>query len=247
MMKDRFEDNSGEALQGGSRDHDAPESIPDALIDAFFDEELPREKSAAFFAALRRDGRAARDVAWTQRALDALRRPVRSPDLTRAVLSKVGRKRGWVSESDRLWIRVARYSVAAVVLLTVAGVFVIERVLPRSAIMGDEAALTELAASMPDDAQRVGAAIGAMGLVQTGLPVQPEVYTQVSEVRSPFRGATDGLWTNMHDVRVRQARVVPVTYSSAQRADTVLALPLSKLVPGESLGESAAIVQTSGR
>lgn len=74
---------------GNSGGHDAARGsrdVPQHLVDAFFDRELDPPARMELFALLRKDPRAALNMERTQEAIDAIREPEATPDLTPAIL-----------------------------------------------------------------------------------------------------------------------------------------------------------------
>lgn len=126
--------------------------IPDHVIDSFLDGDLRREDSARLFSALRSDPAAARDLVGMQRAIDALRRPVPSPDFSARILAEVGRRKGWLNWSQRRAVWHGRVAAAALLLLLLGGVYVGQRVAPEVTIAGQRPApINELARAVPTE------------------------------------------------------------------------------------------------
>lgn len=127
--------------------------VPDHMVDRFFDRELTRAESAKLFDSLRADPEAARDLVQTQRALDALRRPVQTPDLSRAILAKVNGRTPLLTRRGVRHIRVGRLVSAAALVAVIAGAFVIQRQHPQIVHIGgtDLAPIAEIAMCMPAD------------------------------------------------------------------------------------------------
>lgn len=159
-MPDRF----GHLLPDDSGPGDSParhEQIPEDIVDAFFDGELERDRSAELFESLRNDPEAAKDIAWTMRAIDALRRPVASPDLRGRILARAGLARGgWVHRRERRWVTGGRIAAAVLVVGAVALGFTAQRLAPPGLVTGQEPApLVELARSVPTETAGVFAAV----------------------------------------------------------------------------------------
>jgi len=126
--------------------------IPDHVIDSFLDGELRREDSARLFSALRQDPGAARDLVGMQRAIDALRQPVPSPDFSARILAEVGKRKGWLNWSQRRAVWHGRIAAAALLLLLLGGVYVGQRVAPEVTIAGQRPApINELARAVPTE------------------------------------------------------------------------------------------------
>ncbi len=126
--------------------------IPDHVIDSFLDGDLRREDSAKLFSALRQDPGAARDLVGMQRAIDALRQPVPSPDFSASILAEVGKRKGWLNWSQRRAVWHGRVAAAALLLLLLGGVYVGQRVAPEVTIAGQRPApINELAHAVPTE------------------------------------------------------------------------------------------------
>lgn len=144
------------------RDPEMGARIPDELVDAFFDRELPLNESSRLFSSLRNDPAKAREIVGTQRALDALRQPVKAPDLSSKILAEVGRKKGWLSSQQRRTLSFGRVATAAALLLMVSGVFVLQRVAPQFTESGTRPApIHELSAAVPADTAGAGRNVAA--------------------------------------------------------------------------------------
>jgi hypothetical protein len=91
----------------------------DRVLQAYFDKD-PRLNAAALREAIRQTPALAEDIARTQRVLNELNRPARTPDLSKAILDAVDHKRSFVTSRTRLRISAARLAIAASVLAGVA-------------------------------------------------------------------------------------------------------------------------------
>jgi len=158
--------------------------IPDHVIDSFLDGDLRREDSAKLFSALRNDPSAARDLVGMQRAIDALRQPVPSPDFSAKILAEVGKRKGWLNWSQRRAVWHGRVAAAALLLLLLGGVYVGQRVAPEVTIAGQRPApINELARAVPtesaDAARTVREAVSTVraSVASTVLFARTEVST----------------------------------------------------------------------
>lgn len=120
------QENSGERRAAGA----ARGPIPQELVDRFFDRELDEPSREQFFGMLRQDLSRCAEVAKTQRIVSMLREPVETPDLTGRILDRVGRRRGFMPESMRRWVKAGRLAAAACVLFAVLGFAVGRRYAP---------------------------------------------------------------------------------------------------------------------
>lgn len=104
------------------------------LLDAYFDRELPPDEEAALVRLLQRDAGAAMLFGESEAAIDALRLPVASPDLSGRILTEVGRRRGWLGARLQRFIAVGRVAVAACLLLALAVTLMAKRIAPDAGI-----------------------------------------------------------------------------------------------------------------
>ncbi len=124
----------------------------DRLVDELLDGELPREKSRAMFERLCDDPRGSRELASTQRAVDALKAPVVGPDFVGSVTDELERKRGFVSEAGRRRVWAARVAAAAAVALVAGAGFMAQRSWPGLGGAGEEAPMSRLASNVSSEA-----------------------------------------------------------------------------------------------
>jgi hypothetical protein len=156
---DALRDETGEDAPKGER-------IPDDLVDAFFDDELDEEASRAFMRELREDHATARDVVSTNSALEALRRPVSTPDFTGSIIDRVHGKTPWLSGRQFAILGQWRLAAAACVLLLMTGAFIVQRMAPGAVSFTQrEAPVSQLAETLPgatsDIAQTVNVSLDA--------------------------------------------------------------------------------------
>ncbi|MCA9287815.1 MAG: hypothetical protein KDA05_04475 [Phycisphaerales bacterium] len=127
-MSQRRDDNRNPD-RGGRVDR--PASIPDDLVDRFFDDELSDPDRRAFLHSLPSDLARCEDVAKTRRAIDMLRAgSVPAPDLTGRIIATVDSRRGFASRRVRQMARVVRLGLAAGVVLFAGAIAAVERVAP---------------------------------------------------------------------------------------------------------------------
>jgi len=107
------------------------ESI-DSLVDAVLDREIEGADRERIESLIRQNREASQQLDQTQAALDAVRSPVRAPDLTASILDEVGRRRGWLDRPALRLVTVGRMAMAASFLLLVTAAFVTERVAPEA-------------------------------------------------------------------------------------------------------------------
>jgi len=115
----------------------ARERIEEALsarVDRCLDRELSAEECAALYEDLKASPEQARRLAETHAALDMLRAPVETPDLTAGILHEVGLRRGWLSARLQRVVTVGRLAAAACLLLALTVVLTAKRAAPDAAV-----------------------------------------------------------------------------------------------------------------
>lgn len=123
------------------RDHpdmrdDAPGRIPESLIDAAMDGELDTEIQKEIGRALKYDPIRKQEFHDTRDAINALRMPIESPDLSDRVLERAHRHRHFIPLKLRQQVRAGRLAMAAVLLITMLGVAGLQRAYPRLTTFG---------------------------------------------------------------------------------------------------------------
>lgn len=120
--------------------HDAGAAhIPDHIVDRFFDRELTRSEASGLFESFRADPASARKFVQTQRMLDTLKEPVRTPDFTRSILSRINEatpEAPLLSRRGVRQIRFGRYAAAAALVALIGGAFVMQRISPNVVELG---------------------------------------------------------------------------------------------------------------
>ena len=97
--------NPGATPDGPARGERFDDARLDALLDAFFDKELPVDESSSLFKGLRTNPAKAREFAATRQALSAPHSRAR-PDLADEILSKVHAQRPWLRDRDVWGVRI---------------------------------------------------------------------------------------------------------------------------------------------
>jgi hypothetical protein len=116
--------------QGGAERHDragSSRSELERLADDLLDGELPRARSAELFRELSQSDEAVRELHATNRAIDALREPVDTPDFVKRVMGEVGGRRGFTDERSRRWVWAGRVGVAAALVVVAGAGFAYQR------------------------------------------------------------------------------------------------------------------------
>jgi len=100
------------------------------LIDAYFDRDLPAEEKPRLARLVASNAGAAMLFAGMQSAIDAMRQPVDTPDLSGAILDEVGRRRGWLGSRLQRFVSVGRLALAASLLLGLGMTLAVQRLAP---------------------------------------------------------------------------------------------------------------------
>jgi negative regulator of sigma E activity len=100
----------------------------DDALDRYFDKEITRESAVFRAAFVKRDFRT--QVDETEAMIGELRKPMRTPDLSSAILDAVDARKAFVASRTRRVVTLGRLAVAASVLLAVGGVVLVERLHP---------------------------------------------------------------------------------------------------------------------
>ncbi len=132
----------GDSTRQDGRDARVPDAarIPDELVDAFFDRELDVESQREMFGRLRGDMPRCEEIARTREMLSELRREARGPDLTEAILSRVERRRGFMTPKWQRVVTTGRLAVAAGVLLGIGLAATAQRLWPEATSLREQPA-----------------------------------------------------------------------------------------------------------
>lgn len=108
------------------------ERVPLSIIDKYFDGDLTTDDSRSFFEKLRRRPDRALEAVWMQRAIDALKKPVSSPDFSKAILRSVADRRAWLPRRDRIAVWALRYAAVLLLVGMSAAAYTLQRVAPEA-------------------------------------------------------------------------------------------------------------------
>lgn len=159
-------------------DPEAGMRIPDDAVDALLDGELTRADSAKLFRQLMGRPDEAKRIAETERALEAMRRPVACPDFTKRVLNEIDRQRSWLPSGGVKRVMVWRAAAAVAFLALVAGGFVARRIAPEATTLVDRPApVSDLARAVSYESASVLTPVqNAVAAIRNEFsPVKPEV------------------------------------------------------------------------
>ena len=109
-------------------------AIPEELVDAMLDGEVPQQRAAEIRGVIRSDSEASARLRDTDRILDLLKHTPAStpaPDLSGAILSQVDRRRRFLGSSGLRTLVATRYAVAASLLIGAAIGFMAHRAMPE--------------------------------------------------------------------------------------------------------------------
>lgn len=110
---------------------DAPGRIPESLIDAAIDGDLDPQLQQQIGDALRYDHARRQEFHDTRDAINALRMPMDTPDLSDRVLERANRHRKFIPRKLRQQVRAGRVGMAALLLVGLLGVAALQRAYPR--------------------------------------------------------------------------------------------------------------------
>ncbi len=126
----------------------------DSLLDAYFNRTICAAGKSRLARLVASDPKTNAAFSDLDRALEGLRAPVRSPDLSASILGEVGRRRGWLGAGVQRLVSVGRLTLAALLLLGLGVGLAAKRWSPADAVFGSPAtpiaAVTECAASDAD-------------------------------------------------------------------------------------------------
>lgn len=172
-----------DAVHGVRDDAETGEPIPDELVDAFFDGELEDDESRDFIRELRNDAPTAKKVVSLNSALEALRRPVSTPDFTGSVMDEVEGRTPWLSGREFALLGHWRAVAAVCVLCLITAAFVTQRVAPGTTFVTQDAPVTRLTETIPGAANGIGYSFDASFNAAQQLVLEP-----ARESTAPCRG-----------------------------------------------------------
>lgn len=171
--------DGGSPAPGSDPLFDQAEVIPDDLVDAMLDGDVPRNKAAEVRAAIRGDGAAERRFNKTNQILDLLRHTrtaAQAPDMTARIMARVERERSLLSRLGVRRVTWARFAAAAVLALMIGGAFVAERQAPRMfTLVPRPAPVNDLVSAVPQQKAGVLATVeNAVSAAGSFVPAQFE-------------------------------------------------------------------------
>lgn len=178
---------------------EAGRALPDDLIDAVLNEEIPTEESGPIYGALRREPNLMDELDRTEYVLDALKRASGGdPDLAGRILGEVHKRRGLLDRRGLRRVWVWRGIAAAGVVLAIASVLLIERISGNdTGLTAGPAPLSELLEKVPtarttganylfSDAEQLTERV--VPVVSTASPAEaPTVACSASACWCPYR------------------------------------------------------------
>jgi hypothetical protein len=172
-------------LTGRDGELPAPESlepsevIPDDLVDAMLDGEVPSNKVREVRSAIRGDGEAERRFNKTNQILDLLRHTqtaAQAPDLTAKIMARVERERSLLNRLGVRRVTWARFAAAAALALVIGGAFLVERQAPQTfTLVPRPAPVNDLVSAVPQQTAGVLATVeNAVNAAGSFVPAQFE-------------------------------------------------------------------------
>ncbi len=176
--------------------HDAPGRIPESLIDAAMDGELDPQIQQEIGRALQYDPARRQEFHDTRDAINALRMPIDTPDLSDRVLARAHRHRRFIPCKLRQQVRAGRVVMAALLLTTMLGVAGLQRAFPRLTTLG----------AQPTPVANIESAVeqGGQQIAQTLSSDFHKVQECVAQpVRGLLAGSLDRPGTNNYSYELR--------------------------------------------
>jgi hypothetical protein len=194
-------------------------------LDLYLDRELPRE-SAAFRAAFVKPEFRSR-LHEIEDTLGELHRPIRTPDMSDAILDAVDARRPFVVARSRWRVSVGRLTVAAAVLALVGGLVMVERFHPgMTNLTADPTPLTNIVNAASVTHQPTANAQDPSA-TRPGVPLD--------DLRGPARAA--GTNTASTILQLAASRLGPVEAVEVRTGSFVLASGLPRHPSGGRAGE----------
>ena len=183
----------------------------DDALDRYLDKEISRESAAFRAAFVKRDFRERLDEA--EAMIGQLRKPLRTPDLSDAILGAVDARKSFVATGTRRFVTVGRLAAAASVLLAVGGVVLIERSHPILTALRND---VEPVSGMVSAASLPGSVPGSVGERER---VSSKLASAERKAEAPVKqGATLMNWTLARLGRVESVEVLHGPVASASQS-----------------------------
>ena len=141
--------------------NDAPGRIPESLIDAAIDGELDPEIQKEIGNALQYDHARRQEFHDTRDAINALRLPLETPDLSDRVLQRAHRHRMFLPRKLRQQVRAGRVAMAALLLVGLMGVASLQHMYPRlTTIASQQTPVRDLQIAVEHDSAQIAQTLG---------------------------------------------------------------------------------------
>jgi hypothetical protein len=114
------------------------------LIDALLDGELSEDRSRDALRRIRHDATASEDLARTRIAIDRLRSPIQTPDLSDAILGQVHARRRFLPTRTRNFVTAGRLAVAAGLVGAIGIASLVQRHAPDVRLLSEPSAVDRL-------------------------------------------------------------------------------------------------------
>ncbi len=180
----------------------------DDALDRYLDKEISRDSAAFRSAFVKREFRERLDEA--EGMIGQMRKPLRSPDMSDAILDAVDARKSFVATGTRRVLTVGRLAAAASVLLAVGGVILIERSHPiLSAFRSDIEPISGMvsAASLPESSRPAAPILADAGSVPSS--------DATPKVNATLVGWTLGRLGRVESVEVRRG---PESFASVSQS-----------------------------
>ncbi len=249
------------ASEGGAHGADGASSegsIPEDLVDRFFDGELDDADRRAFLRGLPGDLDRCEQVAKTRRMLDLLGSGgsfASAPGLTGRIIAAVDKQRGFASRHVRTLARAARLGLAAAVVLVVGAVAAVERVAPDATRLAPAPA--PLTSALRESQAEMASTLGS--ITSTVEAIQWRVGQAMRPGRTPWVHS-DGAHSHrtgaqgerrlvvLADSSSAEPRVVTVSFSLSTKASPRGMTWTMEMAPTGASGEcSTGLMDAEGR
>jgi hypothetical protein len=191
----------------------------DDALDQYLDGEITRESGAFRAAFVKREFR--ERLGEAEAMISQLRKPMRTPDLSDAILGAVDARKSFVATGTRRFVTAGRFAAAASVLLAVGGVVLLERSHPILAAFRDD---VEPVSGMVSAASLPGGLPGGLpvGLVESESATSSQHDPDRKADASAKQGATLVTWTLARLGRIESVEVLhgPTSVASASQSGT---------------------------
>ncbi len=173
-------------IQPARNDASGPE--PGEAVDLLLDRQLDAERRRSLLRDLSGNAAASQELASLRATVALFDEPVDAPDMSADILAELERRRAFRPAGRRLFVRVGRVAVGAVVVLTVGGVAFVRQNAPALDPSPPPAPITAFVESSGGElAGILGSTVEFAGRLATG--IQPVIANAAHREHEPARTA----------------------------------------------------------